>query len=208
MTQLVRLHDGRVGRMPPQRRGFDTKRPNLMDANGDPEGIVNRWDELKGVDASLVILVKDIANLLEKHYPGWLWAVQPDKRGGVINIFSLRLSGRWGYRIKTKNIQNDPQHKLAVDAGGQILERFGFRRRAYDVNEWRAAKKYLGGVAMDISDKDAKIRRRYRDDQFTAAVRSGRIQLRFQDTKTPQGTIRKLIIQPSAMWERERRGSN
>lgn len=197
-----------MNQAPQRRRGFDVNRPNLMDANGDPEGIVTRWDALKGVDASLVILVKDIAALLERHYPGWLWAVQPDKRGGVINIFSLMLSGKWGYRIFTKNVQNDPNRKLAIDAGGQILERFGFKRRAYDVNEWRAAKKYLGGVAMDITDKAAKVQKRYRDDEFSQAVRSGKIQLRFQDTKTAQGTIRKLIIQPSAMWERDRRGSN
>jgi hypothetical protein len=194
--------------VPKKRSGFDTSRPNLADVNGDPEGVVSRWDELKGVDASLLILVKDIASTLEKHYPGWLWAVQPDKRGGIINIRSLMLSGRWGWCIKTGNIQNDPQRKLAVEAGGNILERFGFKRRGYNVDEWRAAKKYLGGVAMDITDKAAKVQKRYRDDQFSQAVRDGRIKLHFQDTKTAQGTIRKLIIQPSATWERDRRGSN
>jgi hypothetical protein len=178
------------------------KNPNLLDANADPEGIVTNPDQLRAIDASLVILVKDMAAKLEQHYPGWLWAVQPDKRGGVINIYSLRLSGRWGYRIFTKNIQNDPQRKLAIEAGGHILERFGFRRRAYDIAEWRAAKRYIGSVAMDITDKDKRTQRRYRDDEFTAAIRSGKIQLRVKDTPMKGGTYRQLIIQPSAMWER------
>lgn len=187
----------------PRPRGFDPNRPNLADVNGDPEGIVTGPEQLRGIDASLVILVKDIANLLEKHYPGWLWAVGPDKRGGVINIRSLRLSGKWGYLIKTKNVQNDPQRKLAIEAGGHILERFGFKRRGYNLEEWRAAPKYLGQVAMDISDKDARTRRRYRDDAFSEAVRSGKILLRFKDTKVPGGTYRQLIIAPSAQWERD-----
>lgn len=178
------------------------KTPNLLDVNGDPEGIVTGPDALKGVDAALVILVKDIAAILERHYPGWLWAVGPDKRGGIINIRSLRLSGRWGWLIKTKNIQNDPQRKLAVEAGGEILERFGFKRRGYNLEEWRAAKRYMGGVAMNISDKAPKVQKRYRDDEFTAAVRSGKIQLKFKDTPMPGGTYRQLIIAPSATWER------
>ncbi len=178
------------------------KPPNLLDINGDPEGIVTSADMLKGVDASLVNLVKDIADTLERHYPGWLWAVNPDKRGGVINIYSWRLSGRWGWRIKTKNVQNDPKRKLAVEAGGEILERFGFKRKAYSLEDWRAAKKYMGGVAMDIRDKPMKVQKRYRDDEFTAAVRSGKIELKYKDTPMPGGTYRQLIIAPSATWER------
>jgi len=184
-------------------RGFNPNKPNLGDVNADPEGIVTRPEDLEGIDASLVILVKDIANILEKHYPGWLWAVNPDKRGGVINIYSWRLSGKWGWRIKTKNVQNDPQRKLAVEAGGHILERFGFKRKAYDYLEWKAAPRYMGMVAMDISDKSAQERKRYRDDAFTQAVRSGRIELKFKDTKVAGGTYRQLIIAPSAQWERE-----
>jgi len=184
------------------------KTPNLLDPNGEPEGIITKPDQFRGADASLVILVKDIAAKLEQQYPGWLWGVRPDKRGGVIHIFSLRLSGRWGWLIKTKNVQHDSQRKLAVEAGGEILERFGFKRRAYNLEEWRAAPRYMGSVAMDISDKQSKVRKRYRDDEFTQAVRSGRIQLKFKDTPVPGGTYRQLIIAPSAMWDRDQSKAN
>lgn len=172
------------------------------DPYADPEGIVTHPDQLARLDASLHILVKDIAAKLEALYPGWLWAVQPDKRGGVINIFSLRLSGKWGYRFHTRRVQHDPARKVAMEAGGEILDRFKQPRRAYDYQRWQAADRYMGSVAMDITDKSRKDQRRYRDESFTEAVKTGRIQLRIEDKKMANGTYRQLIIQPSANWER------
>lgn len=174
---------------------------NPKDRYGDPEGWTAHPSVLQA-RAATVVLVKNIADTLERHYPGWLWAVQPDERGGVINIFSMRLSCRWGWRIKTKNIQNDPNLKIALQAGGEILERFGQKRGPYDYARWQAAPRYLGGVAMDVSDKESKIRRRYRDDEFTTAVRSGQLKLKVKDLKTTTGTYREIYIQPSALWER------
>lgn len=172
-----------------------------LDAHGDPEGLVTTPDQLK-VKASTVMLVKGIADALERHYPGWLWAVQPDERGGVINIYSLRLSGQYGYRLHTGKIQDDPGHKKALEAGGEILERFHQKRGPYDYSRWQSAPRYMGGVAMDITDKDRKVQRRYRDDEFTAAVRRGDIKIRVADRRTATGTHRELYIQPAALWEK------
>lgn len=171
------------------------------DPYADPEGIVTSPNDLQ-CRASTVILVKQCADLLERHYPGWLWAVQPDERGGVINIRSLRLSGLWGYILHTKNIQHDPQLKLVLKAGGEILERFGQKRGPYDYQRWQAQKNKFGLKDFDISDKDAKIRKRRNDDDFTDAIKSGRLKLRVEDRKTATGTHRTLYVQPSALWER------
>lgn len=166
-----------------------------------PEGYVTTADELK-CPASLVLLVKNIADTLERHYPGWLWAVRPDHLGGVIDIFSMRLSGQWGYRVLTKNIQNDASLRLALIAGGEILERFGQRRGPYSYSRWAAQPTRFGMKDFDISDKSAKERRRRRDDDFTQAVRSGAIKLRVVDRKTETGVQRDLYVQPSAFWEK------
>lgn len=175
--------------------------PKPKDPHADPEGIVFTPQQLQ-VRVSTLVLVKNIADTLERHYPGWLWAVQPDERGGVINIFSLRLSGQWGYRLHTGKIQDDARCRKAIEAGGEILERFRQRRGAYDYQRWQAAPRYMGGVAMDISDKDRKIQRRHRDDEFTRAVRKGAIQVSHRDTRTATGTHRELFIRPNALWER------
>lgn len=178
---------------------------NPQDKHGDPEGIVTHPDQLIGIDASLVVLVKDIANLLERHYPGWLWAVQPDKRGGVITLRSLRCSGKYGYVIHTRNVQNDPSRRVALRAAGEILDRYGFKRGAFSYTQWAAAERYMGGVSMDISDKSAKERRRYRDDAFSEAVRTGRIELRVKDNHTSTGVQRQIYLRPTALWDREAR---
>ena len=33
--------------------------------------------------AQLINLSKDVAAVLDRHYPGWLWAIRPDEGGGI-----------------------------------------------------------------------------------------------------------------------------
>lgn len=184
----------------PQAKTPVKTRDQRLDPLADPEGIVTTPDQLQA-RASTVILVKEMADTLERHYPGWLWAIRPDERGGVVNVFSLRLSGLWGYRLHTKNAQEDPR-KWALLAGGEILERFRQRRAPYEHSRWAAAPRHLGMVDMDITDMAAKVQRRHRDDAFTRAVRKGQIQLHVKDERTATGTHRQLFIRPSALWEK------
>lgn len=173
-----------------------------LDRQADPDGYVSSPEDLQ-CRASTVILVKQIADLLERHYPGWLWAVNPDERGGCITIRSLRISGQWGYLIHTKNIQNDPQLKLALFGAGEILERAGQKRGPYSYSRWASAPKKFGLIDFDITDKDARVRKRRNDDDFTDALRRGDIKLRCVDRKTETSTHRSLYVQPSALWERD-----
>ena len=108
---------------------------------GDPEGLVYHPDHIQE-HASAVLLSKDIANYLEKHYPGgWAWAVSVDPRGGVVNIRSLTCSGDWGIVLKLEWVQRDPvaTRRLTIAAGGEILERFGLRPGPYNYQAWQAA---------------------------------------------------------------------
>ena len=67
-------------------------------------------------------LQQQIGETLKRHYPGYLWAVQVDILGGVVNIYNLTLTGRWGFVVHIKNI--DSRMKKIVDAGGEMLERY------------------------------------------------------------------------------------
>lgn len=151
-----------------------------------------------GCRASTVLLVKRMADLLEKHYPGWLWCIQPDERGGVINVFSLRLSGEWGYRFRTMDIQGDPKvaDPKIRNAGGEILERFRVPRGVYRYDDWKGAPKDIAGLARaDISDKKASTQRFQRDQALTSAIQSGLAKLRVTDTPTENGVYRELDLQ-------------
>jgi len=70
------------------------------------------------------------AEMLEKHYPGWAWAVNIS--GGVMNVHSLKLSGTWGFRIKLKDL--DPAYHKVLLAGGEVLERYNKRRGRFDID--------------------------------------------------------------------------
>jgi len=73
-------------------------------------------------------LAKNVAETLEKKYPGWFWAV--NVMDGVVAVKSLRLSGNWGFVIHADKIDND--YKLVVMAGGEILERFKQQRGKFN----------------------------------------------------------------------------
>lgn len=100
-----------------------SKKEGKRDPFGDPEGVVKNINDLD-VNASTVILVKDIADKLVHHYPGWQWAVQPDERGQMVNIFCQNLHNMYGYRIRMVDIMNDPARREVIKGGGEILERF------------------------------------------------------------------------------------
>ena len=48
---------------------------------------------------------KNTAEMLEKKYPGWLWAVHT--MDGVVVVKSMRLSGNWGFVLHEDKIDND-----------------------------------------------------------------------------------------------------
>ena len=143
-----------------------------IDPCGDPEGIVTDPSELV-CHASLVLLVKQAADLLEKQYPGWAWAITPDEAGGVINLHSFMLSGTWGYTLCIGGLQADPQLRKVVKAGGELLERFGMPPGPFNRDRWLHMKRHLGLPVADVSDLAKKHQRGFRTDQIRRAVNSG-----------------------------------
>ena len=71
---------------------------------------------------------KNVADVLEKKYPGWLWAVNVDH--GVVTVKSMLLSGNWGFVLHEDKIDND--YKSVMKAGGEILERYNQNRGRFN----------------------------------------------------------------------------
>lgn len=145
---------------------------NDKDPHGDPEGLVFDASALR-CSASLVLLVKGAADALERHYPGWMWAIQPDERGGVVNILSMRLSGKWGYTLLTSRLQFDTHHRAVIKAGGELLERFGFKAGRYDREAWRHQRRELGQLAADVSDQRKAVQRQFQTQRLKVALATG-----------------------------------
>lgn len=86
------------------------------------------------VDTSDVVLAKRAAELLNKHYPGHLWAVfvNSEKTGGVMVIKNFRVSYLYGYILHLRNVYTDPTLKCVIRAGGEVLERAHMKRGTAD----------------------------------------------------------------------------
>lgn len=145
---------------------------NQRDPNGDPEGYCLDPEALDA-RASTVVMVKNCADYLERTYPGWLWALSPDERGGVVNLFSMRLSGRWGYTFKTETLQHDVNNKALMRGAGELLERFGCHAGPYRHDHWSTLKQLHGLPVADVSDKNRQERREFRTDSIKQGLRNG-----------------------------------
>lgn len=151
MTDTVIIHEGEFKRVP---------------------GYVEHVESM-AASANLINLVKSAGDTLERHYPGWLWMIRPDEHGGVCDFFSLLLSGSLAYTLHIPTMQNDPNLKCVVRAGGEILERFGFKRGPYSTEEWHRREQTLGQFIPDVSGLSPEMIRTIRTHQLRNAVLTG-----------------------------------
>jgi hypothetical protein len=82
--------------------------------------------------------VRDMAGeALQKHYPGYWWAVQADEKTGMCDIRCMQLSGAYGYRLHFKKIFSPTQfQKRVMQAGGEILERYRQSRKGFHLDQY------------------------------------------------------------------------
>ena len=82
-------------------------------------------------DLDQITKAREIAETLVQHYPQHLWAVS--WQGGVIVVKNLAVSGHYGFVIKPRDSYSASDlAKQAVRAGGELLERAGMRRGAWN----------------------------------------------------------------------------
>lgn len=74
------------------------------------------------------VTARNMAETLQRHYTGHLWAVTCQGEQGIATVRNLNLSGNWGYILKLKDLYGDPGMKCVIRAGGEILERYRLSR--------------------------------------------------------------------------------
>lgn len=93
-------------------------------------------------------IAKQVAEVLDKHYPLHAWAVNANVIQGVVRVHNLKLSGEWGFILKMDSLLNDPTDRPIVNAGGELLERFNISRGSMNADEMNAVKTDLRGAAI------------------------------------------------------------
>jgi hypothetical protein len=78
-------------------------------------------------------IAKQLGTALVKAYPGYEWSVHVDAIGGVICVVNPSVSTLKGYHLHMKGDTVQDLQIRAVEAGGEILERYGLRRGKVDV---------------------------------------------------------------------------
>lgn len=74
---------------------------------------------------------KEVGDTLNRHYPNHLWAVS--WQGGVLVVKNLAISSHYGFQINYgDSFSASDLAKMAVTAGGELLERAGMARGAWN----------------------------------------------------------------------------
>lgn len=99
--------------------------------------------------ASDMLLAKNMAELLHKHYPGHLWAVTCEN--GLATVRNMYLSGQWGFVIKiSEQYSISAFDRMVVKAGGELLERYNLSRGKFKDSEYHDIKTdHAGNLLAD-----------------------------------------------------------
>lgn len=81
--------------------------------------------DIEGQD---VVIAKRAIEKLRTCYPNWPWSVHVNSEAGVLNVFNLAVSHRYGYVLFLDQLDIDM--KCVMRAGGEILERAALARKA------------------------------------------------------------------------------
>jgi len=99
---------------------------------GSPEGLVGDPNALTQIPGSLVLVVKDCGDYLERVYGGWAWVLQPNLAGQVVNLLSMRCHPNWGVVMHMDKLSEvDIRKRWLRHWAGELLERFGMRRAPF-----------------------------------------------------------------------------
>lgn len=89
---------------------------------------------------------KRLCEVLEKHYPGYVWMAFVDSRNGIANFWTPTTSGTHGYTLKLA--EWDSNDKAIIKGGGEILERFRLVRGRMQEDQVMNLKRNLRGDAI------------------------------------------------------------
>ena len=93
-------------------------------------------------------LASVVGRYLHEVYPGYLWRVNADIRGGIVNILCHDISTEKGCTLFVKDlIDQEPARKLVHKAGGETLERAKLHRgRMIEDEVATASRDFKGNI--------------------------------------------------------------
>jgi len=99
-------------------------------------------------EATVVSMVKNVADTLDKHYPGHAWMVGPSNDYSMLAIWNGDLSARYGMWVKVTDI--DPEYRNVMRWAGELLERAKVSRgKAKEDELENLERNVIGEVAFD-----------------------------------------------------------
>lgn len=90
-------------------------------------------------EASHLALALEISEVLKKHYPNHVWEVS--FTGGALSVTTTPISAAasaalrrqgFGFKLRPNITSRKEAVRAAIEAGGAMLELFGYRRGAWD----------------------------------------------------------------------------
>ena len=106
---------------------------------------VSHYDELQKFEAERI--VQALGETLLKKYPGYRWFVDVNMKGGIAGITLPAISTEYGMQIHLDKHTFDLEN-AAINAGGELLERFGLNRTMNKEEEALNLAKDARGNAM------------------------------------------------------------
>ena len=97
-------------------------------------------------EATMMSMVKNVADTLEKHYPGHAWAVGPSNDYSMLAIWNEALSMRYGMGIRVNEIE--PEDKNIMRWAGELLERATLSRGAANQEELESLNRDVRGEVI------------------------------------------------------------
>lgn len=84
-----------------------------------------------------------MAQILGLHYPGHKWVVVVESAQGIATVQHAHLQTNEAWLIKLGDVVNwDDLKRTVVNAGGELLERFGVRRGIADIEQLRHLERF------------------------------------------------------------------
>lgn len=99
--------------------------------------------------ATDLVLARNMAETLHRHYPGHLWAVTCEQ--GVATVRNLLLSGQWGFVLRVAEQYSASEfERNVIRAGGEVLERYRLSRgRLRDEEYENLPADFAGRITFD-----------------------------------------------------------
>lgn len=114
--------------------------------------VVTRGTGTDQIEIANYELASIVGECLHNAYPGYLWRVNAEIEGGVVNIICGDVSYESGCTLMLKDLAEPvAAKKLVLKAGGEILERAKLHRGRMREHELAEAKRDIRGNIIGLN---------------------------------------------------------